>query len=104
VEGDTLSIPDFRGNRYFNTLGNLLGEPRAGLLFMDFERGDLLQLQGVVEIDWSGNVDNMVEGAERLWRFRTVRGWRRRAASPLRWSFVGYSPFIERTGVWRKAG
>jgi hypothetical protein len=48
-----LIVPDYRGNRYFNTLGNLLGDPRAALLFIDFERGDLLQLQGSVTIDWS---------------------------------------------------
>ena len=104
VNGGTLTIPDFRGNRYFNTLGNLFGEPRAGLLFIDFERGDLLQLQGVAEIDWSDAAGSMIEGAERFWQFHTVRGWRRRAASPLRWSFVDYSPFTERTGSWRKAG
>ena len=46
VDGDVLTIPDFRGNRYFNTLGNLIAEPRASLLFVDFETGDLLQLQG----------------------------------------------------------
>ncbi len=42
VDGDVLTIPDFRGNRYFNTLGNLLLEPRAGLLFVDFQDGGLL--------------------------------------------------------------
>lgn len=104
VDGDTLTIPDFRGNRYFNTLGNLLGEPRAGLLFIDFERGDLLQLQGTTEIDWSGSADRLIDGAERSWRFHAVRGWRRRQASPLRWTFVDYSPFTQRTGSWRKAG
>jgi len=101
IEGDTLFIPDFRGNRYFNTLGNLLGEPRAALLFIDFATGDLLQLQGRVEIDWNGNMSRMVEAAERLWRFHVVRGWRRRTASPLRWSFADYSPVTLRTGTWR---
>ncbi|WP_239502378.1 pyridoxamine 5'-phosphate oxidase family protein, partial [Stenotrophomonas maltophilia] len=33
VDGERLTIPDFSGNRYFNTLGNLLVEPRAALLF-----------------------------------------------------------------------
>ncbi len=42
VEGDVLTIPDFRGNRFFNTLGNLQTDPRAALLFVDFETGDLL--------------------------------------------------------------
>ena len=29
VDGDVLTIPDFRGNRYFNTLSNLLLEQRG---------------------------------------------------------------------------
>ncbi|BCH26181.1 pyridoxamine 5'-phosphate oxidase family protein [Mesorhizobium sp. L-8-3] len=103
VEGDVLTIPDYRGNRYFNTLGNLLGEPRAGLLFIDFETGDLLQLQGLATIDWSDRAAGLVEGAERLWTFRVTGGWRRRAAAGLRWAFVDYSPATERTGVWRPA-
>jgi predicted pyridoxine 5'-phosphate oxidase superfamily flavin-nucleotide-binding protein len=91
VEGDVLTIPDFRGNRYFNTLGNLIAEPRASLLFVDFETGDLLQLQGMAQVDWNA-VPAQFAGAERLWRFRVARGWRRKAASPLRWSFVEYAP------------
>lgn len=100
IEGDTLVIPDFRGNRYFNTLGNLLGEPRASLLFLDFQNGDLLQLQGMAEIDWSGNAAEQVQGAERMWRFHLTRGWRRRAACPLRWSHAEFSPATEKTGIW----
>ena len=52
LEGDTLWMPDFRGNRYMNTLGNLLAEPRAALLFIDFDRGDVLHLQGKTQILW----------------------------------------------------
>jgi predicted pyridoxine 5'-phosphate oxidase superfamily flavin-nucleotide-binding protein len=95
VEGDSLAIPDFPGNRYYNTLGNLLGEPRAALLFVDFETGDLLQLQGTAKIDWSTKA---VEGAERLWHFEAMRGWRRRAASSLRWSFVDDASAMLKTG------
>ena len=86
VDGDRLSIPDFRGNRYYNTLGNLLGEPRASLLFLDFERGDIVQLQGTVDIDWDAGAD--VIGAERMWHFQIMRGWRRRSALPLRWRCI----------------
>jgi len=100
VEGDVLTIPDFPGNHYFNTLGNLMAEPRASLLFVNFETGDLLQLQGTCEIDWSGTAAEQIAGAERLWRFNVVRGWRRRAALPLRWSFVDYSRTTAATGLW----
>jgi hypothetical protein len=100
VDRDHLAIPDFAGNRFYNTLGNLLGEPRAALLFIDFETGDLLQLQGTAEIDWSAAAASSIEGAERLWRFDTVRGWRRHAAIPLRWTFVDFSPVTLKTGSW----
>lgn len=79
VDGDVLTIPDYRGNRYFNTLGNLLLEPRAALLFVDFAAGRMLQLQGTAEVFWN-RTD--LPHAERAWRFRVERGWRR--ASGLR--------------------
>jgi len=104
VDGDTLVIPDFAGNRFYNTLGNFLGEPRGALLFVDFETGDLLQLQGLATIDWSLDAAQPVEGAERAWRFAVTRGWRRRAAIPFRWSFLDYSPATLGTGTWDGAG
>jgi predicted pyridoxine 5'-phosphate oxidase superfamily flavin-nucleotide-binding protein len=84
VDGDTLTIPDYRGNRYFNTLGNLVSDPRAALLFVDFAGGDLLHLQGTVEIDWNGPDVQAHDGAERLWHVHVERGWRRRGAFTLR--------------------
>ena len=103
VDGDTLWIPDFHGNRYFNTLGNLLGEPRAALLFIDFEQGDLLHLQGLAEIDWSSSAGRQIDGAERCWRFHITRVIRRRAALPLCWSFVDQAPTTATTGIWQQA-
>jgi hypothetical protein len=85
IDGDVLTIPDFKGNRYFNTLGNLVSEPRAALVFVDFARGDLLHVQGTTEIQWDGPDVRALEGAERLWRVHVTCGWRRRGALPLRW-------------------
>lgn len=101
VEGDRLTVPDFSGNRYFNTLGNLLVEPRASLLFVDFERGDLLQLQGRTEIDWSAEAAARIAGAERLWHFTVTAGRWRPAALPLSWTFDSFAPTTERTGTWQ---
>jgi uncharacterized protein len=47
-----LSFADYPGNNMFNTLGNLLVQPQAGLLFLDFERGDTLQLTGRATVEW----------------------------------------------------
>ena len=100
TEGDTLLVPDFRGNHYFNTLGNLLGEPRSSLLFPDFETGDLLQLQGLASIEWSESAAASVYGAERIWQFRVARGWYRRHGAALRGALIDYSPVTLRTGTW----
>ena len=104
VDGDLLTIPDFRGNRYFNTLGNLLLDPRAGLLFVDFASGELLHLQGRAELDWDGGAASGFGGAERLWRVRVTAGWRRPGALALRWAFRGYAPTTGRTGRWDVPG
>jgi len=99
VHGDTLVIPDFRGNRFFNTLGNLLGDPRAGLLFLNFGTGEMLQLQGTVAIDWHpGEIGP--EGTERLWRVRVARAWRTRSAFPYLTIFGDYAPSTLVTGIW----
>ncbi len=99
VENDVLTIPDFRGNRYFNTIGNLIGDPRSALLLVDFETGDLLQLQCVAEVNWEPH-SACFPGAERLVRFRVVRGWRRKGALPWRGTIVEYAPSTLRTGLW----
>lgn len=70
VDQDTLTIPDFAGNRYFNTLGNTLLYPRASLLFPGFPHGDVLQVQGCTEIVWEVPENERMTGAERLWRLK----------------------------------
>lgn len=47
-----LRIPDYAGNNFFNTIGNLLENPAIGLVFVDFETGGLLHLSGRATIDW----------------------------------------------------
>jgi hypothetical protein len=61
-----LTIPDFRGNFMFNTLGNLAADPRAGLLLVGFEHGGTLQLSGRARIEWDQSAVAAYEGAERL--------------------------------------
>jgi len=92
IDGDVLTIPDYAGNRYFNTLGNLVSDPRAALLVVDFARGDLLHVQGSVSIEWDGPAVRALAGAERLWRVRVEHGWRRPGAVALRWTAVDDAP------------
>jgi len=98
-----LTIPDFSGNRFFNTLGNLLANPKSGLLFVDFDTGDLLQLTGDSAVILSSPEIALIQGAERLWRFAPRRIVYRRDALALRWRFQpdGWSPQSLRSGTWR---
>jgi uncharacterized protein len=96
----TLTIPDFSGNYHFNTFGNLALNPRAGLLFVDFNRGDLLYLTGTAEVIWEGAEINDYEGAERLLRFHLDWGYRVEGSLPFRWSIPESSPFLDRMGSW----
>ncbi len=99
----TLTVPDFSGNAFFNTLGNIALNPRAGLLFIDYESGDLLQLAVTAEVIWDGPEVEAFEGAEHLLRMEVVSALRMPAALPLRWGPAALSPYLEATGRWAGA-
>ncbi|MGT0248885.1 pyridoxamine 5'-phosphate oxidase family protein [Burkholderia pyrrocinia] len=88
----TLTTPDFSGNRFFNTLGNLQHDPRAGLLFVDFDSGDLLYVAARAEIVWDGPLVASFDGAQRVVRFHVREVRRMRAVLPFRWSAVERAP------------
>jgi predicted pyridoxine 5'-phosphate oxidase superfamily flavin-nucleotide-binding protein len=50
----TLAFPDFRGNQLFMSLGNVLENPHVGLLFIDFEDGSRLRVNGLASIHDAG--------------------------------------------------
>ena len=88
VDGATLTVPDFNGNRYFNTLGNLLLDPRAALLFIHFDRGDVLELRGHAEILWDIKPGALGQAEGRRWRFHVRKGSLGAGALPLRWHLL----------------
>ncbi|NTY94895.1 pyridoxamine 5'-phosphate oxidase family protein [Pseudomonas putida] len=103
VEGNRLIIPDYAGNLHFNTLGNLLVNPRAGLLFIDFSNGNVLQLCGRAEVLLDSPAIQDFEGAERLWTLEVEQVVWRPAAVCLRWAFKEYAPTSLMTGTWAEA-
>jgi len=80
-----LSFPDYPGNAMFNTLGNLAVNPKAGLLFVDFTSGDVLQLTGRARVEADFSVVFDVDEARET-----------PAASPLRYRLLEYSPVSPR--------
>jgi predicted pyridoxine 5'-phosphate oxidase superfamily flavin-nucleotide-binding protein len=45
-DGDTVAFDDVPGNNFFNTLGNIVSDPRVSLLFIDFNSGRQLRIAG----------------------------------------------------------
>ncbi|USG62576.1 pyridoxamine 5'-phosphate oxidase family protein [Sneathiella marina] len=104
VEENILTIPDYPGNYHFNTFGNFLLNPKAGLTFLDFSTGDLLMLTGGVELLWDHDETvTAVKGSERAWRFTLDHGIRLKNALPFRARFFDYSTHSEMTGTWAQA-
>jgi ferredoxin-NADP reductase/predicted pyridoxine 5'-phosphate oxidase superfamily flavin-nucleotide-binding protein len=99
----TITVPDFVGNYFFNTIGNLMVEPRAGLLFADFQTGDLLLAAARAEVIWEGLEVEAFAGAQRLLRFHLTELIRIERGLPLRGSGVDYAPELARTGTWAEA-
>lgn len=88
-----LVFPDYAGNMMFQTLGNIAADPRVGLVFLDFDGGRTLHLTGRAEIDWSPSVAKAFTGAERVVAVQIEDTVEITGVLPLRWRFLGYSPF-----------
>ena len=93
VDPNTLIWPDYVGNKMFNTLGNIAANPKAGLLFLDFDTGNTLQLIGEAQIIWDASEIAKHNGAERLVSFRVDQVVEIEKRLPLRWEFESYSSF-----------
>ncbi|MCX4719460.1 pyridoxamine 5'-phosphate oxidase family protein [Streptomyces virginiae] len=85
-----LAWPDYAGNAMFLTLGNLTVDPRAGLLFPDWESGAVLQLTGRARTEFGA------DGSRRT-RFRVESVVESVHPGRLLWSTPEYSPHLGST-------
>jgi hypothetical protein len=92
TEDSTLRIPDYPGNSMFNTIGNFLTDPHAGLAVPDFEHHRVLQLTGKVEVFW-GQPNGTDGDTGRSWIFHITEVRRARIPAAVHSHFLDYSPF-----------
>lgn len=88
LDANTLVIPDYDGNNFFNTYGNIMRDPRCGIQFPDFNNGDLLTLNGhgaIIDGDLAGRA---TYGSERYLKFKIETVRRAAAAFPLRYQLI----------------
>ncbi|HEY9095789.1 MAG TPA: pyridoxamine 5'-phosphate oxidase family protein [Hydrogenophaga sp.] len=100
VQGNRLTVPDFAGNQFFNTLGNVALHALAGLLFVDFHTGDRLYLAACGNVVWEGAELASFEGAQRLLRLEVTHVRRVQGGLPLRWGRAEPSPYLTGLGAW----
>ncbi len=82
---DTLMLPDFPGNRFFNTFGNLALNPLAGMMILDYVAGDVWQFDVSCQIVTDPDQIPLGLQAERVLMCKVTRTRRALAAMPLRW-------------------
>ena len=97
LDDKTLSIPDYPGNSLFNTIGNLLVDSRAGLLFPDFDGRSFLQATGTAEVLWT-QPTNRDGDTGRSWIFHVDEMRQATMQAALQAHFIDYSPFNPATG------
>ncbi len=91
-DGRTLYWPDYRGNFFFNTLGNILVDPRCALLVPDFRTGTALQIAGRGQVLFP---DNLPAGIERLVRFEVTMVRRLAGYLPAGWDAAQYATQLD---------
>ncbi|MES2939409.1 MAG: pyridoxamine 5'-phosphate oxidase family protein [Pseudomonadota bacterium] len=82
-----LVFPDYKGNMAFNSLGNIVKNPRAGLLFMDFSEGSTLQLTGEAVLEWDTPRLKEFPGAQSIVTVRIKEVVELANSVAFRWSF-----------------
>ncbi|OEK07410.1 hypothetical protein A8C32_18430 [Flavivirga aquatica] len=95
LDDNTLKIPDYKGNKMYNTLGNILENKNAGLLFIDFEKKRTLQLTGKAELlfDQTTEADHLkTTGTGRYWLFKTKAWIQTDNHHQMEWEFLDASP------------
>ena len=96
----SLSFPDFAGNRFFNTLGNIELDSRVSLLIPDFITGEVLLLKGHARVDWNPQRAALVEGAERIVDVVPEQVLHVAHVLPAQGRLIERSPSLALTGDW----
>ncbi len=90
LDDRTFQFPDYKGNSFYNTYGNILTDNRVGLQFVDFETGTLLNIKGTAELVEDINTGELPLMGRGL-RIAVQTVTRAEGALPIRYTFGEYS-------------
>ena len=94
VSNSQIRCPDYKGNSMFNSFGNLVKNPKAGLIAVDFKNSCAVQLTGeaYTELD-QDDKENETGGTGRFWTFK-IDSWIRQPVKLTQKEFLDLSPFL----------
>lgn len=102
VEKNLISFPDFSGNRFFNTLGNIESDGRVGLFFPDFNSGETVFIIGKAKIAWDHENLKQFEGAERIVQVESERVVHLPHFLEMKGNLIEASSSLKTTGTWQQ--
>jgi uncharacterized protein len=70
LDEQTIAFPNYDGNGMYLSMGNVSRNPHVGLLFIDFERGHRMRLNGDASIDLDDPLRGEWAGAQFIVRVR----------------------------------
>jgi len=70
---DELAFPSYDGNGMFRSLGNVLVNPKVGMLFVDFERPNRMRINGIASLHDDDELLSSFEGAQLIVRVHADR-------------------------------
>ena len=73
TDRDELAFPVYDGNGMFKSIGNLLVNPKVGLLFIDFEGQNRMRVQGAANVSSEDSLMEAFPGAQLVVRVKAER-------------------------------
>ena len=72
IDERTLAFPDYDGNGQFRSLGNILVNPRVGMIFVDFQGQQRKRVKGVASVHFDDPLLAEFPGAQAVVRVRAT--------------------------------
>ena len=94
LDEHTLAFPVYDGNGMFLSCGNVVANPRVGMLFINFENGTRLRLNGDASIDPDDPLISTYPGAKMVARVHAREVFANCRRYVHRYQMVKRSPFV----------
>jgi len=93
ASGAELVYPEYSGNRLYQSLGNLQVNPKVGVVFPDYETGDVLYLTGASEILIGDEAGSLLPGSNLAVKIRVQEARYVKEGLPFRGTKKSPSPY-----------